>query len=221
MGRRLPVVLEKAEAEAILAMPNTRCPTGLRNRAVLEVMYRAGLRNAEVTGLRPSHVRWQSGVVEVHSGKGGKDRNVPVDGEMLGWLHAWKAERPKGQTFFCTLKGGRLSPRYLQELVKRLAVKALGEERGTQVTPHVLRHSYATHLLGDGFTIREVQQLLGHASVATTQIYTHVSPKDLAAKIQARAGQTEVHVRALELAKKIASLPRESREALVDMLKGT
>ena len=82
--KKLPVVLDKEEAEAILAQPNTGCPTGLRNRAILEVMYRAGLRVSEVINLKPGDIRWGSGILEIRGGKGGKDRNVPVNSETLG-----------------------------------------------------------------------------------------------------------------------------------------
>ena len=220
MGRRrLPVVLDKTEAEALLAQPNTDCPTGLRNRAILELAYRAGLRVSELVKLRPANIRWREGLLEIRNGKGGRDRNVPVGPATLAWLRAWKAERPAGRTFFGTLKGGPLSARYLQQLVKRLAVKALGEERGARVHPHTLRHSYATSLLDDGFTIREVQDLLGHASVATTQVYLHVRPGDLAAKIRARE-ESPAEGDAGELAATLLALPAETRAALARALLG-
>jgi len=144
--KKLPIVLERGEVEKLLAAPNTGCPTGLRNRAILEVMYRAGLRVSEVVGLRTSDIRWESATLEVHNGKGGRDRNVPVDQETGGWLRAWEAKKPKGRYFFCTLKGGKLSVRYIQAMVKRLAYRA-ELERAEAVTPHTLRHSYATELL--------------------------------------------------------------------------
>jgi len=220
MAKRLPTVLEKAEAEALLDQPNTSCPTGLRNRAILEVLYRAGLRNAEARHLRPGDIRWQDGVIEVRGGKGGKDRVVPIDSETIGWLTAWKGKRPKGSRyFFTTLQGRVLSARYLQTLIKRLAHKA-GIERADQVTPHVLRHSYATHLLNDGFTIREVQQLLGHSSIQTTQIYTHVSPGDLAEKIQRHAGDAEKRARVGTLVDKLMALPPDALDALAEALDG-
>jgi len=219
MAKRLPTVLEPAEARALLDQPNVNCPTGLRNRALLEVMYRAGLRNAEARHLRPGDIRWSTGMIEVRDGKGGKDRTVPVDGETLARLKAWQAIRPAGRYFFNTLKGGELSPRYLQALMKRLAAKA-GIEQAERVTPHVLRHSYATHLLNDGFTIREVQTLLGHSSVQTTQIYTHVSPKDLAAKIQKRSGNGDQRDRVKLLTEKLLALPPDALEALTEALNG-
>ena len=218
-GKKLPVVLEKEEAEAILAQPNTGCPTGLRNRTILEVMYRAGLRVSEVINLKPGNIRWGSGILEIRGGKGGKDRNVPVDSETLGWLRAWQGQRPgRRQRFFTTLQGKPLSARYLQQMVKRLAHKA-EIERADQVTPHTFRHSYATELLNGDFTIREVQQLLGHSNVSTTQIYTHVEPRVLTAKIQERRINGETNQQIQELAKKLCELPAETRSLLISLLR--
>ena len=215
--KRLPQVIERDDAKKLLAQPNTRCPTGLRNRAVLEAMYRGGLRVSEVTKLQPGHVRWQDGILEVRNGKGGKDRNVPFGPELGGWLQAWSERRPKGRYFFSTLKGGRMSVRYIEAVVERLARKA----RLSHCTPHVLRHSYATELLDEGFTIRQVQVLLGHSSVATTQVYTHVRPGDLVAKIRGRdkaedAGDQVV----MDLARQLLALPGEARQALAGLLQG-
>ncbi|MFC1558964.1 tyrosine-type recombinase/integrase [Gemmatimonadota bacterium] len=219
--KKLPVVLEKEEAEAILAQPNTGCPTGLRNRAILELMYRAGLRVSEVINLKPGDIRWGSGILEVRSGKGGKDRNIPVDSETLGWLRAWQGQRPgRRQRFFITLQGKPLSARYLQQMVKRLAHKA-GLERAEQVTPHVFRHTFATGLLNDGFTIREVQTLLGHSNVSTTQIYLHVEPRALSAKIQERRTNGLASQQIQKLAKQLHELPAEARTTLISLLQSS
>lgn len=220
----MPVVLDAKEAEAILKLPNTGCPTGLRNRAILEVMYRAGLRLSETLKLTPADIRWDDCLLEIRHAKNDKDRPVPVDSETIAWLRGWSEKRPKGcgsRRFFCTLKGGKLSGRYVEAMVKRLAAKALGEERGKKVTPHVLRHSYATALLNGGFSIREVQVLLGHSSVNTTQIYTHVRPLDLAKKIQNRTLETEKERKLRELAAKLASLPEDVRKQLAALLTGS
>ena len=218
-GRRLPVVLEEGEIEALRKVPNTRCATGLRNRAMIEAMYGAGLRVSEVVNLRPGDIRWRDGILEVHQGKGARDRNVPVNAETLGWLQAWKERRPgRSRYFFCTVQGRQISPRYIQAMVKRLAVRA-GLERTEKVTPHTLRHSYATHLLNSGFTIREVQELLGHSSVTTTQIYTHVRPSDLAAKIQRMTSTSQVPQEINFLAQRLATLTPEARAALADVLR--
>ena len=131
-----------------------------------------------------------------------------------GWLRAWHEKRPKGKTFFCTLKGGPLSTRYVQQVVKRMAHRA-GLERVEKVSPHTLRHTYATELLDEGFSIREVQELLGHASVATTQVYTHVRPKGLADKIRAR---TEAADADEALRQRLRAIPAEQRKRLLDIL---
>ncbi len=213
--KRLPIVLEKDEVEALRKAPNTRCPTGLRNRAMIEAMYGAGLRVSEVVNLRPGDIRWRDGILEVHEGKGARDRNIPVKDETLAWLQAWKEKRPtRGRRFFCTLRGRALSPRYIQAMVKRMAQRA-GVERAEQVTPHTLRHSYATHMLNGGFTIREVQELLGHSSITTTQIYTHVRPGGLLEKIRGHGAPSK---EAQVLADKIAALPAEARAALAELL---
>ena len=187
--KRLPVVLETHEVEALLDAANTSCPTGFRNRALLTVVWRCGLRVSEVCDLRTTQIRWTDCILEIRNGKGGRDRNIPLDAKALDWLTRWRPHRADSPFFFSSLSGQRLSPRYIQQLIKRLAVRALGPERGAVVTPHVLRHTYATELLDEGFTLREVQDLLGHASVATTQIYTHVRPKALAEKIRQRGAQ--------------------------------
>jgi len=183
---RLPTILEPHEVRAILKLPSREAPTGVRNLAMLTAMHRCGLRVSEVTALRPEHIRWSAPLLEVHDGKGGKDRNLPVDAITVERFKDWARLRPAGETFFTTLKGARVSVRYVQRMVKRLAVKALGPVRGRQVTPHTLRHTYATELVDEGFTLREVQTLLGHSSVATTQIYTHVRPHRIAEKIRRR-----------------------------------
>ncbi len=203
MPKKLPKVISKDEAQALLAQSNTGCPTGLRNRVALELMYRAGLRVSEVTKLKPGDIRWQSGEVEIHNGKGGRERVVPVDSDTMQWLERWQQQRPrKAGRFFTTLQGKPVSIRYLQAMVDRCAEKA-GLER-ERVSPHVLRHSYATEKLDEGFTIREVQELLGHSNVATTQIYTHVNPGSLREKVQ--GGRRD------EVAEKIAALEQQLEE---------
>jgi integrase/recombinase XerD len=217
--KRLPLVLDKVEVERLLSTPNIQCPTGLRNRAWLEAMYGAGLRVSEVVALRPADIRWQTGIIEVHAGKGGKDRNVPITAATLGWLRAWGNRRPQGRRFFCTLDGAPLAIRYIQAAVKRIAHKA-GIENAARVSPHTLRHSYATMKLEAGFNLREVQELLGHASVATTQIYTHVRPKELAAKVQQRGVYVTNSAATdwTDLTRKLQALPDDARRLLIEVL---
>jgi len=186
--RTLPKAISRAEASALLATPNLATPTGLRDRCLLELLYRAGLRVGEALALRPRDVDHATGVVRVPlEGKTG-ERTAYFDATSVGTLiDTWKRERrryAKGDSpLFCTLEGGKMSPRHVQLMVRRRARRAGIKAR---VTPHVLRHSFATELLDEGFTIREVQEALGHADVSTTMIYTHVMDSNLRAKIQRR-----------------------------------
>lgn len=184
--RRLPTTLTKDEARALLAAPNTRCPTGLRNRCLLELMYRAGLRVGEVVALRPRDVDVEGGIVRVWDGKGG-DGTSYFDSESLRvLLDQWKATRralPKSDYLFCTLKGAQVSTDYVRQMFQRMRRRAKIE---TRATPHTLRHTFATELLGEGFNIREVQEALRHADISTTQLYTHIIDSNLQAKIQSR-----------------------------------
>jgi len=184
MPRTLPKVIERDNMGALLEAPNVRCPTGLRNRCMLEVMYRCGLRSGEVVALRPEDIRWQGYVIEVRHGKGDVDRCIPFGETVADWMVQWAAVRADDAArWFCTLAGKALMPRYLNAMCERLGKRAgIGH-----VTPHMLRHTYATELLEEGFNLREVQELLGHAHVSTTQIYTHVAMTDLKDKLRRRA----------------------------------
>jgi hypothetical protein len=140
---------------------------------MLELMYRAGMRVGEVCNLRPRDVDVKAGMVRVWDGKGG-DGTAYFDSESLAVLiEQWKATRrmlPRSDYLFCTLKGGQVSVRYMEAMFQRMRRRAKIE---TPSTPHTLRHTFATELLGEGFNIREVQEALRHADVSTTQIYTH------------------------------------------------
>jgi integrase/recombinase XerD len=175
--RTLPEVLSVEEVEALLAQPDVTTPLGLRDRAMLELMYASGLRLAETAACRTADLDAAAATVRV-LGKGSKERIVPVGSVALEWIARYKAEaRPK-------LLGRRTSEfLFISRLGKRLTTAALWKRvRGCvhglpwhkRVTPHTLRHSFATHLMANGADIRVVQALLGHASISTTQIYTHV-----------------------------------------------
>lgn len=182
--RRLPKVLTDEQTRRILAVPSRRYPTGRRNRALLAMMYLpACLRVSEVCDLKLRDVNLRDGTARIWRGKGGRDRTVYLDAATLAALREWLEVRPQGgETLFCTLQGGRVSPRYVQQLVDRLAQKA---RIGQHVTPHVLRHSGASELLRRGFSLADVQRILGHSNIATTNIYLHVFDTDLAAKVRA------------------------------------
>jgi integrase/recombinase XerD len=180
--RALPRLLTGGQVEALLAAPDTSTPLGLRDRAILETMYATGLRASEVISLKPSDVDLEVGLL-VAFGKGSKERLVPLGREAQSWIRRYLAEarpamsrgRPVG-ALFASRRGARLSRMGLWTIVRRHAVKA-GVER--ILSPHVLRHSFASHLLERGADLRALQAMLGHADISTTQIYTHVGKERL------------------------------------------
>jgi integrase/recombinase XerD len=178
----LPRYLTPAQVDALLAAPDVTGPVGLRDRAILEVMYATGLRASELTGLTTEGVDMELGVVRV-LGKGRKERLVPLGREARRWVKRYAAEARAGfargrssPLLFLSRRGGRLSPTGLWGLVRRHAVTA-GVEK--ILSPHVLRHSFASHLLERGADLRALQAMLGHADISTTQIYTHVTRERL------------------------------------------
>jgi integrase/recombinase XerD len=180
--RALPRYLTPAQVEALLRAPDTRTPLGLRDRAILETMYATGLRASELRGLRPADVDLGVGLVTAF-GKGRKERLVPLGREAQAWIRRYlQKARPRllrGRTeaaLFLSQKGGGLGAMGLWTIVRRHGVKA-GVER--VLTPHVLRHSFASHLLERGADLRSLQAMLGHADISTTQIYTHVTRERL------------------------------------------
>lgn len=184
--RALPKTLSRVEVEALFKAPNLNAPTGLRDRCMLELMYRAGLRVGEVCNLKLRDVDVANGTIRIVDGKGG-DGTAYFDSESLQLLlDRWKAERrklPKSDHLFCKLDGGRVSERSTQMMMKRRAHRAGITAR---VHPHMLRHTFATELLNEGFNIREVQEAMRHKDIVTTQIYTHVLDEGLRSKIQQR-----------------------------------
>ncbi len=175
--KRLPQYLTVAEMEALLMAPDTSKPLGLRNRALVEVMYAAGLRVSEMEGLDVKDVDLDQSLVRV-MGKGSKERigllGRPAVQAVGAYLAAGRPEllRRSTDALWLNHRGGRLSVRGMA-----LVLDKLGKRAGirTHVSPHVIRHSFATHLLDGGADLRVVQELLGHADLTTTQIYTHVS----------------------------------------------
>jgi integrase/recombinase XerC len=184
-SRPLPACLETGEIEALLAAPDSTTPLGRRDRALLEVMYSAGTRAAETVGLDRGDLAFDGGgggVARVR-GKGRKERLAPLGSHAVRALEEYLADparpRPRGpaaNAVFLNKDGGRLTTRSLERIVHK-AVLAAGISR--RATPHTLRHSFATHLLDNGCDLRSVQELLGHAHLTTTQIYTHVSVERL------------------------------------------
>lgn len=179
VGRRLPRVLSEREAERVVESDATDHPLRqLRDRAIVEVMYGAGLRVAEVAGLDRDDVDLGQGIVRVRHGKGDKERRVPMGPPAVAAVAAWLEATPQvGEPLFTNARGGRLTTRSMHRIVQRIGRK-LGVP---DVHPHALRHSFATHMLDNGADLRGIQELLGHASLSTTQRYTHVSTEMLRA----------------------------------------
>ena len=179
LGRKLPRTLTESEIEALLAAPAVDTVLGLRDRAMLELMYGAGLRVSELTALALGEVNLRQGALRV-TGKGGKDRILPIGQEAQHWLERYldqaRPQLAKGRPsapLFLTRRGAGVSRQLFWHGIKRLAVAA--DIDATRVTPHGLRHAFATHLLNHGADLRSLQMLLGHASLSTTQIYTAVA----------------------------------------------
>lgn len=189
VGRPLPDTLSEAEVETLLGAPDTESPRGLRDRAMLELLYASGLRVSELVGLVAGSLNRAHGVVRL-VGKGGKERLVPIGEQALDWVERYLDEaRPEllrgrglAEALFVTTRGGGMTRQAFWYIVKRYA-RAVGIER--PLSPHTLRHAFATHLLNHGADLRVVQMLLGHSDLSTTQIYTHV----------ARARLQELHAR--------------------------
>jgi integrase/recombinase XerD len=189
LPRRLPKNLSEADVETLLAAPDPDTTLGLRDRAMLETLYATGLRVSELVGLTLAQVSLDMGVVRV-IGKGSKERLVPLGEESIRWLTRYLASaRPalvgngKSSAFFVTARRGPLTRQAFWALLKRLGAKA--GIPGATLSPHVLRHAFATHLLNHGADLRVVQLLLGHADITTTTIYTHVARERLK-KLHAR-----------------------------------
>jgi integrase/recombinase XerD len=182
LPRSLPHPLGNEEVRRLVEAPDLSTPAGLRDRAVLELLYGAGLRVSELTGLDVDDLDLDEGFVRV-VGKGGKEREVPMGQHARASLEAYlrrarpalAGPRTRGAVFL-NARGGRLTRQSCATLVARHAEAA---DVGRRVSPHDLRHSFATHLLEGGADVRVVQELLGHASVATTQIYTLVTKEHL------------------------------------------
>jgi integrase/recombinase XerD len=182
MDRPLPHVLSEAEVEALLDGPDIGQPVGLRDRAMLELLYASGLRVSELVGLTHEQVNLRQGVVRV-IGKGGKERLVPVGDEAVNWLQRYLRDARelllKGkpcEQVFVSRKASPISRQAFWYRLRQYAVQA--GIRGT-LSPHTLRHAFATHLVNHGADLRVVQMLLGHSDLSTTQIYTHVARERL------------------------------------------
>jgi integrase/recombinase XerD len=182
LGRPLPKALTEAEVDALLQAPDVKQFLGMRDRAMLELLYACGLRVTELVNLQVSQLNLRQGVLRV-VGKGNKERLVPLGEEAAEWMERYVEEaRPAllrgrmSDAFFVTQRGTAMTRQAFWYLIKRYAQHA-GIVTG--LSPHSLRHSFATHLLNHGADLRALQMLLGHSNLSTTQIYTHVARERL------------------------------------------
>jgi integrase/recombinase XerD len=184
LPRSLPKSLSEAEVEALLGAPDVETAQGLRDRAMLETLYASGLRVSELVGLKTVQVSLDMNVIRI-LGKGAKERLTPLGEEASDWIARYQREaRPqllrarKSEALFVTTRGGPMTRQAFWSLIKRHARTA---GIGQPISPHTLRHAFATHLINHGADLRVVQMLLGHADISTTQIYTHVARERLKA----------------------------------------
>jgi integrase/recombinase XerD len=182
LPRSLPKSLTEADVERLLDAPDTKDALGLRDRTMLETLYASGLRVSELVTLKVSQVSQDMGVVRI-MGKGSKERLVPLGEEALSWIRRYlKESRPQilgrrmADALFVTNRGAGMTRQAFWHLLKRYAAQAA---LGKPISPHTLRHAFATHLLNHGADLRVVQLLLGHSDISTTQIYTHVARERL------------------------------------------
>jgi integrase/recombinase XerD len=181
---RFPKSLSEADVEALLAAPDATSSRGLRDRAMLEVLYASGLRVSELVSLKTFEADLDAGVVRIF-GKGSKERLVPLGEEAVSWVQRYAREarrallkKRSSDALFVTDRGASMTRQAFWHLLKRHGRRAIP---GKALSPHVLRHAFATHLINHGADLRVVQMLLGHADISTTQIYTHVARERLKA----------------------------------------
>ena len=192
IGRPLPMSLSEHDVELLLNAPEVTNPLGFRDKTMLEMLYATGLRVSELVGLKFAEISFRQGVVRI-VGKGNKERLVPVGEEAMNWLEAYMGQTRKtllGERqcdyLFVTKRGDGMTRQAFWHIIKRHALTA-GISK--ELSPHTLRHAFATHLLNHGADLRVVQLLLGHSDLSTTQIYTHIARerlKDLHAKFHPR-----------------------------------
>ena len=178
LGRSLPKFLTENEVEKLLASPDLSDPIGLRDRAMLELLYACGLRVSELTGLTVGSLNLRQGVVRV-TGKGNKERLIPMGQEAMLWIERYSTEARlsllDNQPAEILFPSNRAQPMTRQTFWHRIKLYAKKADIRTPLSPHTLRHAFATHLLNHGADLRVVQLLLGHSDLSTTQIYTHVA----------------------------------------------
>lgn len=181
LGRPLPKSLSAGQVVALLAAPNVETSVGLRDRTMLEVLYASGLRISELVNLQHGQVNARQGLIRVY-GKGNKERLVPLGEPAMRWLERYQREAyavlaPNGcDEIFPSRRGRKMTRQTFWHAIKKYAVQA---GISSEISPHTLRHAFATHLVDNGADLRAVQMMLGHSDLSTTQIYTHIAQQRL------------------------------------------
>ncbi|MBA7494311.1 Tyrosine recombinase XerD [subsurface metagenome] len=175
--KKLPVVLEPGEAEILIKQPNKRYRTGKRNIAILNVMLNMGLRVSEITNLKPGHINLTTRKLRVVNSKGSQDRDLLIPMALIDKIKAWKDIKPKNTEYlFTTLEGNKLDKRYLCDMVKRYGKRS---KINKVISPHTLRHTFATEYYRQTKDIETLRRILGHSDISTTQIYITLANIDV------------------------------------------
>ena len=209
MRRKIPVTLTAEEINKIIAQPNKRVPTGLRNKAILSFIWDSGARVSDVINLRPGNINITKREVIIKGGKGDVDRNLSFSDYTGELLKKYKEDRPKGNYFFCTLQGNKIDRVYLYAMIRRYA-KRIGIAK--KIGLHTLRHSFALKFYKDsGHDLIRLQKILGHKSLVTTQIYCYIDGTDVKEGLEAYYSKRDsadknIEDRIKDLEKEIQSL---------------
>lgn len=177
-GRKIPTYLTLKEVERLLDTPSLETKLGVRDKAILECLYATGMRVSELVHLKRADLNFDSGWLKV-TGKGSRERMIPLGKEAIRWMSEYLRQQgndERNSFIFCNRYGGRISRQACWKMVKKYAFRA-GIHK--VISPHILRHSFATHLIARDADLRSVQELLGHVNISTTQIYTHITQERL------------------------------------------
>jgi len=178
---KLPVILDPEEAQNLLKQPSKRYPTGLRNKTIISLMLHCGLRLSETCNLRPGNINLSKGKLRIVSGKGNRDRDLAIPEYLIDLLNTWRKRRPKSSYFFPTLKGRKISGRYIQQMVKRYSAKA-------GIAKNISPHTRATHYYRQTKDIETLRRILGHSDISTTTIYITLANIDVEASMKSFRG---------------------------------
>ncbi len=208
MRRKIPITLTAEEVGKLIKQPNANVPTGLRNKTILSFIWDSGARVSDVINLRPGNINIGKKEVTIIGGKGDVDRNLSFSDYTGQLLKKYKEDRPKGEYFFCTLKGNKLDRVYLFSMIRRYA-KRIGIDK--KVGLHTLRHSFALKFYQDsGHDLIRLQKILGHKSLITTQIYCYIDGTDVKEGLEAYYNKRDsVHYENKDIADQIKEIEKE------------